>query len=145
WALMIVIKPILMDSIGDHEHFFPDDIATDRTERFMCAEIIREKILWTMQDEIPHGTAVEIESFSSRMRGDTEIIDIGAVIVCEKDSHKGMIIGKGGERLKQIGTMARKDMEELLGAKVGLKIFVKVKEDWRNRERFIMDMGFADE
>ncbi len=139
------ILPVLESYAVEGEHFFPDDIATDRTERFMCAEIIREKILWTMQDEIPHGTAVEIESFSSRMRGDTEIIDIGAVIVCEKDSHKGMIIGKGGERLKQIGTMARKDMEELLGAKVGLKIFVKVKEDWRNRERFIMDMGFADE
>lgn len=139
------IMPVLEKYAVEGEHFFPDDIATDRTERFLCSEIIREKILWTMQDEIPHGTAVEIESFSSRMKGDIEIIDIGAVIVCEKDSHKGMIIGKGGERLKQIGTMARKDMEDLLGTKVNLKIFVKVKEDWRNRERFIMDMGFADE
>lgn len=139
------IMPVLAKYAVEGEHFFPDDIATDRTERFLCSEIIREKILWTMQDEIPHGTAVEIESFSSRMKGDIEIIDIGAVIVCEKDSHKGMIIGKGGERLKQIGTMARKDMEDLLGTKVNLKIFVKVKEDWRNRERFIMDMGFADE
>lgn len=127
------------------EHFFPDDIATDRTERFMCSEIIREKILWTMNEEIPHGTAVEIESFKSRMKGDEEIIDIGAVIICERDSHKGMIIGKGGERLKQIGTLARKDIEELLGAKVNLQCFVKVKEDWRNRDRFIMDMGLADE
>lgn len=127
------------------EHFFPDDIATDRTERFMCSEIIREKILWTMNEEIPHGTAVEIESFKSRMRGNEEIIDIGAVIICERDSHKGMIIGKGGERLKQIGTLARKDIEELLGTKVNLKCFVKVKEDWRNRDRFIMDMGLADE
>lgn len=139
------IMPILEKYAVEGEHFFPDDIATDRTERFLCAEIIREKILWTMQDEIPHGTAVDIESFHSRMKGDVEIIDIGAVIVCERDSHKGMIIGKGGERLKQIGTMARKDMEELLGVKVNLKIFVKVKEDWRNQERFIMDMGLADE
>lgn len=127
------------------EHFFPDDIATDRTERFMCSEIIREKILWTMNEEIPHGTAVEIESFKSRMKGDEEIIDIGAVIICERESHKGMIIGKGGERLKQIGTLARKDIEELLGTKVNLQCFVKVKEDWRNRDRFIMDMGLADE
>ncbi|MGN0701495.1 MAG: GTPase Era [Oscillospiraceae bacterium] len=139
------IMPILEKYAVEGEHFFPDDIATDRTERFLCSEIIREKILWTMQDEIPHGTAVDIESFHSRMKGDVEIIDIGAVIVCERDSHKGMIIGKGGERLKQIGTMARKDMEELLGVKVNLKIFVKVKEDWRNQERFIMDMGLADE
>lgn len=139
------IMPVLERYAVEGEHFFPDDIATDRTERFMCAEIIREKILRTMQEEIPHGTAVDIESFKSRMKGDAEIIDIGAVIVCEKDSHKGMIIGKGGERLKQIGSMARKDIEELLGTKVNLQVFVKVKEDWRNRERFIMDMGFADE
>ena len=139
------ILPVLERYAVEGEHFFPEDIATDRTERFMCAEMIREKILWTMQQEIPHGTAVEIEQFSSRMRGDTEIIDRGAVIICEKDSHKGMIIGKGGERLRQIGTLARQDMEELLGAKVNLKLFVKVKEDWRNRERFIMDMGLADE
>lgn len=139
------ILPVLERFAVEGEHFFPEDIATDRTERFMCAEMIREKILWTMHEEIPHGTAVEIEQFSSRMRGDTEIIDIAAVIICEKDSHKGMIIGKGGERLRQIGTLARQDMEELLGAKVNLKMFVKVKEDWRNRERFIMDMGLADE
>lgn len=139
------ILPVLERYAVEGEHFFPEDIATDRTERFMCAEMIREKILWTMQQEIPHGTAVEIEQFSPRMRGDVEIIDIGAVIICEKDSHKGMIIGKGGERLRQIGTLARQDMEELLGAKVNLKLFVKVKEDWRNRERFIMDMGLADE
>lgn len=139
------ILPVLERYAVEGEHFFPEDIATDRTERFMCAEMIREKILWIMQQEIPHGTAVEIEQFSPRMRGDVEIIDIGAVIICEKDSHKGMIIGKGGERLRQIGTLARQDMEELLGAKVNLKLFVKVKEDWRNRERFIMDMGLADE
>lgn len=139
------LMPVLERYAVEGEHFFPDDIATDRTERFMCAEIIREKILWTMQQEIPHGTAVDIESFTSRVKKDAEIIDISAVIICEKDSHKGMIIGKGGERLKQIGTMAREDIEELLGTRVNLQLFVKVREDWRNRERFIMDMGLADE
>lgn len=127
------------------EHFFPDDIATDRTERFLCAEIVREKILWTMQQEIPHGTAVDIESFKTRQKNGSEIIDISAVIICEKNSHKGMIIGKGGERLKEIGTMARKDIEELLGCKVNLQLFVKVKEDWRNRENVISEYKIADE
>ena len=116
--------------------------STDRTERFMCSEIIREKILWTMQQEIPHGTVVDIERFETRSRGGSEIVDISAVIICEKDSHKGMIIGKGGDRLKQIGSMARKDIEELLGAKVNLQTFVKVREDWRNRESFINERNF---
>ena len=98
-----------------------------------------------MQEEIPHGVAVDIESFKTREKNGMELIDIGVVIICEKDSHKGMIIGKGGEKLKTIGSLARKDMEELLQAKVNLQCFVKVKEDWRNRERFINDMGLADE
>lgn len=139
------ILPALEKYAVEGEHFFPDDIATDRTERFLCAEIVREKILWTMQQEIPHGTAVDIESFKTRTKNGTEIIDIGAVIICEKNSHKGMIIGKGGERLKEIGTMARKDIEELLGCKVNLQLFVKVKEDWRNRENVITEYNIADE
>lgn len=139
------ILPALEKYAIEGEHFFPDDIATDRTERFLCAEIIREKILWTMQQEIPHGTAVDIESFKTRQKNDSEIIDISAVIICEKNSHKGMIIGKGGERLKEIGTMARKDIEELLGCKVNLQLFVKVKEDWRNRENVITEYNIADE
>ncbi len=139
------ILPILEKYAVEGEHFFPDDIATDRTERFMCAEIVREKVLWTMQEEIPHGVAVDVESFKTREKNGAELIDIGVVIICEKDSHKGMIIGKGGEKLKTIGSLARKDMEELLQAKVNLQCFVKVKEDWRNRERFITDMGLADE
>lgn len=139
------IMPVLERFAVEGEHFFPDDIATDRTERFMCSEIVREKILRVMQEEIPHGVAVDVEKFKSRMKGDTEIIDISVVIICEKESHKGMIIGKGGERLKQIGTMARGDMEDLLQAKVNLKCFVKVKEDWRNRERVISDLGMYDE
>lgn len=139
------IMPVLERFAVEGEHFFPDDIATDRTERFMCSEIVREKILRVMQEEIPHGVAVDVEKFKSRMKGDTEIIDISVVIICEKESHKGMIIGKGGERLKRIGTMARGDMEDLLQAKVNLQCFVKVKEDWRNRERVISDLGMYDE
>lgn len=139
------IMPVLERFAVEGEHFFPDDIATDRTERFMCSEIVREKILRVMQEEIPHGVAVDVEKFKSRMKGDTEIIDISVAIICEKESHKGMIIGKGGERLKQIGTMARGDMEDLLQAKVNLQCFVKVKEDWRNRERVISDLGMYDE
>ena len=139
------IMPVLERFAVEGEHFFPDDIATDRTERFMCSEIVREKILRVMQEEIPHGVAVDVEKFKSRMKGDTEIIDISVVIICEKESHKGMIIGKGGERLKQIGTMARGDMEDLLQAKVNLQCWVKVKEDWRNRERVISDLGMYDE
>ncbi len=139
------ILPALSKFAQEGEHVFPDDIATDRTERFLCAEIIREKILWKMQQEIPHGTAVDIESFKTREKNGSEIIDISAVIICEKDSHKGMIIGKGGERLKEIGTLARTDMEDLLGAKVALKLFVKVKEDWRNRENIIAEYNIADD
>lgn len=139
------ILPALEKYAVEGEHFFPDDIATDRPERFLCAEIIREKILWTMQQEIPHGTAVDIESFKTRAKNGAELIDVGAVIICEKDSHKGMIIGKNGERLKEIGTMARRDIEDLLGCKVNLQIFVKVKEDWRNRENIITEYNIADE
>lgn len=143
------ILPALEKFAAEGEHFFPDDIATDRTERFLCSEIVREKILWTMEQEIPHGTAVDIESFKSRTKKSgaeiIDIIDIGAVIICEKNSHKGMLIGKGGERLKQIGSMARKDIEELLDCKVNLQIFVKVKEDWRNRESIINEYKIADE
>lgn len=139
------ILPVLEKFAVEGEHYFPDDIATDRTERFMCSEIVREKILRVMQEEIPHGTAVDIEKFKSRMKSDTEIIDISVVIICEKESHKGMIIGKGGEKLKKIASMAREDMEDLLQAKVNLQCFVKVKEDWRNRERVISDLGMYTE
>lgn len=138
------ILPVLERFAVEGEHYFPDDIATDRTERFMCSEIVREKILRVMQEEIPHGTAVDVEKFKSRMKGDTEIIDVSVVIICEKESHKGMIIGKGGEKLKKMASMAREDMEELLQAKVNLQCFVKVKEDWRNRERVISDLGMYD-
>lgn len=141
------ILPALDKFAVEGEHFFPEDIATDRTERFLCAELIREKILWTMQQEIPHGTAVDIEEFKTRKKsnGAEDILDLSAVIICEKNSHKGMIIGKGGERLKQIGSLARKDIEDLLGLRVNLKLFVKVKEDWRSRESIINEYNLADD
>ena len=124
-------------------HFFPDDALTDQPERAICAEILREKILINMQEEIPHGTAVTIEEMKERQgpEGKT-IIDIQAVIYCERQSHKGMVIGKGGQMLKTIASAARADMEAFLDAKVNLQCWVKVKEDWRNEARFLRNFGF---
>ncbi len=119
--------------------FFPDDVITDQPERQIVAEFIREKALRLLNKEIPHGIAVEIEKMKQRENG---TYDISAVIYCEKQSHKGIIIGKGGEKLKDIGRRAREDIERFLDEKVYLKLWVKVKENWRNIENFINDMGF---
>lgn len=124
----------------DGPHYFDDDSYTDQPERVIAAEIIREKLLQNLFDEIPHGTAVMVESFKERENG---IIDISAVIVCEKKSHKGMIIGKNGSMLKKIGTAARLDLEQFLDAKVNLQCFVKIKEDWRNSDFYIKDFGLS--
>ena len=121
-------------------HFFPDDTLTDQPERVLVAEIIREKILRNTFDEIPHGTAVVIDRMKEREN--KNIIDIDATILCEKESHKGMIIGKQGQMLKKIGTYAREDIESFLDVKINLKLWVKVKEDWRNRESVIKNLGF---
>lgn len=121
------------------EHLFPDDTLTDQPEKVIAAEYIREKILRYVDKEIPHGTAVAIESFKERPDGD--ILDIEATIYCEKESHKGIVIGKGGEMLKRISTSARKELERFFGCKVNLKCWVKVKEDWRNREGLIHNFG----
>lgn len=120
-------------------HFFPEDTLTDQPERVLAAEMIREKLLRNLDREIPHGTAVSIEKM--RERDDKEIIDIDAIIYCEKESHKGIIIGKNGEMLKRISTRAREDMERFFDCKVNLKCWVKVKEDWRNREGLIHNFG----
>ena len=120
-------------------HFFPEDTLTDQPERVLAAEMIREKLLRNLDKEIPHGTAVSIERM--RERDDAEIIDIEAIIYCEKESHKGIIIGKKGEMLKRISTRAREDMERFFDCKVNLKCWVKVKEDWRNREGLIHNFG----
>ena len=120
-------------------HFFPDDAVTDQPERQIMAEIIREKLLWCLDREIPHGTAVEITKFSERENG---IIDLDATIYCEKASHKGIIIGKHGDMLKKISTMARTDCEKFMGTKVYLQTWVKVKENWRDSNFFLRNFGY---
>ncbi|MBR6205709.1 MAG: GTPase Era [Oscillospiraceae bacterium] len=121
---------------------FPEGVVTDQPEKQICAEIIREKLLLCLDREIPHGTAVVIERFTER---ENEIIDLEAVIYCEKQSHKGMIIGKHGAMLKKIGAMAREDIEAFMGTKVYLQTWVKVKENWRDRDGLLKNFGFADE
>lgn len=123
-------------------HFFPNDTLTDQPERVIVSEIIREKILMNLHQEIPHGTAVVIEKMKEREGKD--IIDIEAMIYCEKSSHKGMIIGKNGTVLKKIGTTARVDIENFLDIKINLKCWVKVRDDWRNNENFIRNFGLSD-
>ena len=120
-------------------HFFPDDLYTDQPERVIAAEIIREKMLRLLDKEIPHGTAVSVESMKER--SDKDILDIEATIYCEKETHKGIIIGKGGAMLKKISTYARQDMEKFFSCKVNLRCWVKIKEGWRNREGLIRNFG----
>ena len=123
----------------DSPHFFPDDTLTDQPERVLASEIIREKILRLMDKEVPHGIAVSIEKM--RERDNQEILDIEAIIYCERESHKGIVIGKKGSMLKKISTYARQDLESFFGIKVNLQTWVKVKEDWRNREGLIHNFG----
>ena len=115
---------------------------TDQPERVLVSELIREKVLHYVHDEVPHGVAVEVERM--KFREAQNIIDISAVICCERTSHKGIIIGKNGRKLKGIGKSAREDMELLLGAKVNLQLWVKVKENWRNSQNYISDFGYND-
>ena len=123
-------------------HLFPDDVTTDQPERQVMAEIVREKLLWCLEREVPHGTAVEVNRFSERDNG---IIDLDVTIYCEKASHKGIIIGKGGGMLKKISTMARVDCEKFMGTKVYLQTWVKVKENWRDSNFLIRNFGYRDE
>ena len=129
--------------LHEMDWLFPDDIATDQPERQMAAEIIREKILRTLNQEIPHGTAVVIESFKEDPK--TGMVSIRAEIFCEKASHKGIILGKRGEELRRIGTYAREDLEKLLGTKVYLDLWVKVKENWRESEVSVSNFGYRRE
>jgi GTPase len=122
--------------------YYDEDTITDQPERQIAAELIREKALRLLTDEIPHGIAVAIESMKERKGSD--IIDIEATIVCERDSHKGIIIGKNGEKLKRIGTQARQEMENLLDMHVNLKIWVKVKKDWRDSDFLLKNYGFNE-
>lgn len=122
-------------------HYFDDDAFTDMPEKELVAELVREKALLFMRDEIPHGIAVVVERFKERP--DKDLIDIDVDIYCERKSHKGMIIGKGGQMLKKIASAARMDIEELLGVKVNLQCWVKVREDWRDNEQLLNSLGFA--
>lgn len=120
-------------------HYFPDDTLTDQPERVIAGEIIREKMLRLLDKEIPHGTAVSIEGMKERT--DSDIMDVDAIIYCEKESHKGIIIGKKGAMLKKISTYARQDMERFFDCRINLQCWVKVKEGWRNREGLIHNFG----
>ena len=136
-ALLDECKPFLQES----DFFFPEDMVTDQSERQVAAEVIREKLLRTLNKEIPHGVAVAIESF----KDEGSLVSIRAEIFCEKASHKGIIVGKGGEELKRVGSYARADLEAIFGTKVYLDLWVKVKENWRDSQRGITDFGYTDE
>ncbi len=135
--LFAVLKPYG----NEGPHYFDDEAFTDMPEKELVAELVREKALLFMRDEIPHGIAVVVERFKERP--DKDLIDIDVDIYCERKSHKGMIIGKGGQMLKKIGSAARADIEELLGVKVNLQCWVKVREDWRDSEQQLNNLGFA--
>lgn len=137
----IVIDEI-MNLAEESVHYFPDDMITDQPEKVLAAEMIREKFLTLLKDEVPHGIAVGVEQMSERDYKD--ILDISAVIYCEKESHKGIIIGKGGAMLKKASTMARLELEDFFQIQVNLKCWVKVKEDWRNRESLIRSFGLSE-
>ena len=132
----------LRQQAPEGDFLFDEDTLTDQPERVLAAEIIREKLLRLLEREVPHGTAVFVERMKERPEGG--IIDMDAIIYCERDSHKGIIIGKGGSMLKRIGTYARQDMERFFGCKVNLQIWVKVKEDWRNREGILRSLGYDE-
>ncbi len=126
-------------------HYFDDDSFTDQPERVVAAEIIREKLLRTLRAEVPHGIAVQVEKFHERTSAsEDQIIDIEATIFCERESHKGIIIGRGGAMLKSIGTKARVDLEHFFDCKINLKLWIKVKEDWRNSVGAIHSFGLDD-
>ena len=133
--------PLLGAYANPGPHYFDDEAFTDMPEKELVAELVREKALLYMRDEIPHGIAVTVESFKERP--DQDLIDIQVEICCERKSHKGMIIGKGGQMLKKIASAARLDCEELLGARVNLQCWVKVREDWRDNDQLLNSLGFA--
>ena len=152
WASVVPISArrsqgldILFDELEkfakEDQQLFPEDMITDQTTRQMCAEIIREKLLLNLQSEVPHGTAVEITVFNEREDG---VTDITATIYCEKESHKGIIIGKNGEKLKAVGESARRDMEKLLDSRVYLNTWVKVKENWRDSGANLKTFGYTE-
>ena len=126
---------VIKSHLEEGPQYFPDYMITDQPERVLVSELIREKVLHYIHDEVPHGVAVEIERMKSRK--DKEIVDISAVIYCERDSHKGIIIGKNGSMLKRIGTYAREDLERMFDSKINLQLWVKVDEDWINNSKIV--------
>ncbi len=137
-GLEIILKEALK-YIPEGEKFFPEDTLTDQPEKVIAAEMIREKLLLNLDDEVPHGVGVEVTSFKERKDG---LINIQATIFCEKSTHKGIIIGKQGVMLKKIGSAARFEIERLLDTKVFLELWVKVKPDWRNNDNMLKDLGY---
>ena len=133
---------VIKSHLEEGPQYFPDYMITDQPERVLVSELIREKVLHYIHDEVPHGVAVEIERMKSRK--DKEIVDISAVIYCERDSHKGIIIGKNGRKLKGIGKSARADIELLLGSQANLQLWVKVKENWRNLQNYVSNFGYNE-
>ncbi len=140
----LLLEEIMLFS-KESPHFFSDEDYTDQPDRVMVSEIIREKLLRSLSKEVPHGIAVDIEKFyESDMKSGEPLLNVEAVIYCEKSTHKGIIIGKEGKMLKKIGTLARKDLEEFFGIQASVKLWVKVKEDWRNRQGLIHTFGLDD-
>lgn len=135
------LKAFLAEKMPEGERVFSDDIVSDKSEKFMLAEIMREKILLKFDKEIPHGIAIVINSFE---RQDNGVFDINLDIVCERANHKAILIGKQGKAIKEVSSFARQDMEKFLGGKVFLTTFVKVKEDWRDRPNLMRDYGYED-
>ena len=131
---------VIRKYLPEGPQYFPADMVTDQPERQIASEIIREKALYLLQDEVPHGIAVEI--MSMKKRPDKDIVDVQATIYCERDSHKGIIIGKQGAMLKRISTLARQDIEKFMGTKVYLETWVKVKENWRENVSTVRSMGY---
>ncbi len=134
------ILSVIEKYLPEGEKFYPDDMLTDQTEKVLAQELIREKLLNLLNEEVPHGIGVEVIRFKELEH--KNIIEIYANIYCEKESHKGIVIGKGGALLKKVGTLARQDMEQLFGTKVNLKLWVKVKDDWRNSNFVLNELGY---
>lgn len=136
------LREAIVALLPEGEPLFPEDVVSDRSEKFMISEIMREKILLKYEKEIPHGAAIVVNVFEKRENG---VYEVNLDIVCEKKNHKAILIGKQGQALKEVASFARKDMEKFLGAKVFLTVYVKVKEDWRDREGLIREFGYGTE
>ena len=135
---MDILKDVIIKNLKQGPKFYPDDMITDQPEKAICSEIVREKALNLLDQEIPHGLSCQ----TTRMKEKKDIVDIEVTIYCEKDSHKGIVIGKKGSMLKKIGSLARKDIESFLGTKVFLTLWVKVKKDWRNNDYHLQNFGY---